>query len=125
MQNRTVAMLGVSGAGKNAFTYSWTPGGGHRPYFVTRPVGEWLNEQLHFPDWRAVSNGETHISEWAKGLGVPMDKQYATENREGGTIALGKNIPYVAHDSLNVLPDAEWQKEKKNFVLETWWERAH
>jgi hypothetical protein len=47
MQNRTVAMLGSS---KNVFTYSWTPNGGHRPYFVTRPVGEWLNAQLDFPN---------------------------------------------------------------------------
>jgi dienelactone hydrolase len=121
MQNRTIAMLGSM---KNVFTYSWTPDGGHRPYFVTRPVGEWLNEQLHFPNWQAVANDETHISEWANALGVPMDKLYATEHREGGTIALGKNIPYLKHDLLNVVPDEEWKKDQDKFVLETWWERA-
>jgi dienelactone hydrolase len=121
LQSRTVAMLGTK---KNVFTYSWTPNGGHRPYFVTRPVGEWLNSQLHFPNWATIAGDETHISEWAKALGVTIDKQYADEEREGGTIALGKNIPYLKHDSLNVLPEAEWQKEKESLVLETWWDRA-
>jgi len=121
MQNRTIATLGSK---KDVFTYSWTPGGGHRPYFVARPVAEWLNQQLHFPNWSAISADETHISEWAKSLGVPMDPQYADEHREGGTMALGKNIPYLTHDQLNVLPESEWQKEKENFILEIWWKRA-
>jgi dienelactone hydrolase len=121
MQNRTIATLGSS---KNVFTYSWTPDGGHRPYFVTRPVGEWLNAQLHFPNWAAVSKDETHISQWAQQLGVPMDKQYATELREGGTVALGKNVPYLQHDLLNAVPEKEWQSENEKFVLETWWKRA-
>jgi len=37
-----------------------------------------------------------------------MDKAYADEHREGGTIALGKDIPAIAYDKLNVLPISEW-----------------
>lgn len=122
MQDRATKLLNQDG--KKAFLYSFTPDGGHRPYFVTRPVAEWFNQQLHFPDWNAIAHTETHISEWAAANNVPMDKLYATEHREGGTIALGKNIPYIPHDKLNVLPESEWQKQKQNFVLETWLERV-
>ena len=94
------------------------------PYFVTRPVAEWFNRQLHFPNWNAIAHDETHISEWAAKNNVPMDKMYATEHREGGAIALGKNIPYVTHDQLNVLPESEWQTQKQQFILETWLERV-
>lgn len=122
MQARTAKMLGPDA--KKVFEYSFTPDGGHRPYFLTRPVGEWLNRQLHFPNWDAVAHDETHISEWAAKNGVPMDKMYATEHREGGAMALGKDIPYVPHDQLNVLPESEWQKQKQQFILETWLERV-
>lgn len=47
MQDRTARLLGNNA--KKVFTYSFTPGGGHRPYFITRPVAEWLNQQLRFP----------------------------------------------------------------------------
>jgi dienelactone hydrolase len=122
MQERASKLLGPDG--KKAFTYSFTPEGGHRPYFVTRPVAEWLNQQLHFPNWNAISHSETHISEWAAANNVPMDKMYADEHREGGTIALGSHIPYISHDKLNVLPESEWQTQKDKFTLETWLERV-
>jgi hypothetical protein len=78
MRERTIQKLGDA---KNVFTYSFTPGGGHRPYFVTKPVGIWLNEQLHFPNWEAISRDETKIGDWAQANGVPIDKAYATEHR--------------------------------------------
>jgi len=122
MHDRTAKLLGPDAA--KAFTFSFTKDGGHRPYFVTRPVAEWFNQQLHFPNWNAIAHDETHISEWAAKNNVPMDKLYATEHREGGTIALGKNIPYIQHDELNVLPESEWKNQKDNFILETWLERV-
>ena len=122
MQARTAKLLGANA--NKVFTYSFTPDGGHRPYFITRPVAEWFNRQLHLPNWDAIAHDETHISEWAAKTGAPMDNLYATEHREGGAIALGKNIPYIPHDKLNVLPESEWQKQKENFILETWLERV-
>ena len=122
MQDRTAKLLGTEG--KKVFEYSFTPDGGHRPYFITRPVAEWFNKQLHFPTWAAISHDETHISEWAAAKGVPMDKMYATEHREGGAMALGKNIPNIPHDKLNVLPESEWQTQKEKFILETWLARV-
>ena len=122
MRDRAAKLLGPDRA--KVFEYGFTPGGGHRPYFITRPVAEWFNKQLHLPNWDAIAHDETHISEWAQKNGVPMDKMYATEHREGGTIALGKNIPHIPHDNLNVLPESEWQKQKDKFILETWYERV-
>ncbi len=122
MRDRATKLLGPDA--KKAFEYSFTPEGGHRPYFVTRPVGEWLNRQLSFPDWNAISRDETHISEWAAKNNVPMDKTYADEHREGGTMALGNNIPYIPHDKLNVLTESAWQTQKEKFVLESWLARV-
>lgn len=118
LRARTIKLLGTDA---NVFDYSFTPNGGHRPYFLTRPVAEWMNEKLHFPDWTAISGYETKIADWAAKNHVPMDKLYATEHREAGTVALGKNIPYIPRQKLNVMPESEWQKKKGNFILETWY----
>ncbi len=121
LQARANKLLGNS---NNAFDYSFTPNGGHRPYFITRPVAEWLNAQLHFPNWDAISRGETKIADWAQANNVPMDRLYATDHREAGTIALGAHIPYIPRERLNVLPEAEWQKQKNEFILESWFDHV-
>jgi dienelactone hydrolase len=108
--------------GAKDFEFGFTEGGGHRPYFVTRPAVEWLEKRLKFPMWKP--DGETHISEWAAKNHVEMDKQYATELREGGTMAFGANIPGVPHDLLNALPRARWEAEKDKYIYETWLREA-
>jgi hypothetical protein len=63
-------------------------GGGHRPYWLTRPAALWLEKRLQFPNWTAESiarMGETHIMDWAERNHVAMDKLHAPELREGGT----------------------------------------
>ncbi|MGH9657755.1 MAG: prolyl oligopeptidase family serine peptidase, partial [Bryobacteraceae bacterium] len=80
-----VAKLRGSAAG--VFETGFVAGVGHRPYFVTKPVVEWLERRLDFPRWTVDSIGampETHVSQWAKEHGVDMDPLYATEHREGG-----------------------------------------
>jgi len=108
--------------GAKDFEFGFTEGGGHRPYFVTRPAADWLEKRLKFPMWKP--DGETHISEWAAKNHVEMDKQYATELREGGTMAFGANIPGVPHDLLNELPRAKWEAEKDKYIYETWLREA-
>jgi dienelactone hydrolase len=107
--------------GKHPFEFGFTEGTGHRPYFVTRPAALWLEKQLDFPDWTVESIAkmpETHISEWAAKNHVAMEAQYATELREGGTMALGAGVPGVAHDQLNAVRD--WEQQKAKYVYETW-----
>lgn len=95
----------------------------HRPYWLTRPVVEWLNQQIHFPNWtaetvRSMPTIQIHV--WAKKYHIFMDKLYATERREGGTPALDDTVPGYTRDELNAMPMKEWEAQKTNFILETW-----
>jgi hypothetical protein len=90
-------------------------------------VALWLERYLDFPNWdeaaiRALPG--THILEWAQANGVAMDKLYATEEREGGTLAMGENVPGFARESLSVFSLEEWEKIKSTLTFEAWTERA-
>lgn len=124
LRRRTVALRG---SGKNVFDFAYEPGGGHRPYFLTRPAALWLHRRLRFPNWTEAGIAampETHISEWARRENVPLDRLYATELREGGTRALGAGIPGVPHDALDAAPAGQWERDKDRFIYETWIARA-
>ena len=101
----------------------WTPNGGHRPYFTTKPVALWLAHRLDFPNWTDASiraMPETHISVWAQENGVAMDKSYMTEETEGGTLAIGDNMPGFERESLSVFTPAEWEKNKSTLTFDAW-----
>ncbi len=124
LQKRTIAELGNS---KDVFEFGFTPDGGHRPYFVTKPVALWLEEQLHFPNWTKKdieAMPETHVMDWAAKNGVTTPKSLTNENGEGGTMALGNDIPAVPRADLHALPEPVWDAERNNFVYETWVDRA-
>ncbi|MBI1896441.1 MAG: alpha/beta fold hydrolase [Acidobacteria bacterium] len=110
-----------------AFEYEFVSGASHRPYFVTRPVALWLERHLDFPNWTSAdieALPETHISEWARLNGVPMDRLYATEDREGGTRALGDDVPGLSREALSVFQPDEWEREKERLVYESWLNEA-
>lgn len=99
----------------------------HRPYWLTRPVVEWLDKQIDFPNWteeKIHSLPEIKISVWAERNKIAMDKLYATEEREGGTPALDDDVPGYQRDELDVLPPAGWESVKKDYILETWLQAA-
>jgi hypothetical protein len=124
LRKRTIKL---HGSDKNVFDFGFEPDAGHRPYFITRPVALWLQRQMRFPNWTATGIAkmpETHILEWAQQQNVSMDRLYATELREGGTRALGTGIPAVARESLNALPLDQWERDKDQFVYETWITKA-
>jgi hypothetical protein len=66
----------------------------------------------------------THIGEWAKANNIQMDRLYATEHREGGTMAVGGNVPPIEREALNALPEREWTLYKDRFILDKWLEIA-
>ena len=117
MRDRTIKKVGDA---SKVFEYAFSEGTGHRPYWVTKPVVEWLHKQLRFPDWKTPEL--THIGEWAKANNIAMDKLYATEHREGGAMAVGRNVPPIDREALNVLPENEWTIHKDRFILEKWLE---
>jgi dienelactone hydrolase len=117
----------VHGRADDVFEFGFTEAGSHRPYFLTRPVALWLEKQLDFANWtedsiRALP--ETHISEWVQRTGVRVDKLYASEEREGGTLAIGDSVPGYRWEDLCVFTPVEWEQVKRTLVFDTWIEAA-
>jgi len=123
LHEQTVALLGSK---KDVFEYEFLSGGGHRPYFLTKPIALWLNEKLKFPNWtkkQLAAMPETHVSEWtAKNHLDPTSPDY--ELHEGGTMALGTDIPAVPRNDLRAIPDVVWDAQQDNYVYEGWRNRA-
>lgn len=115
------------GGANGVFEYGFTPEGSHRPYFLTRPVVQWLERQLDFPAWDEAAIQalpETHILDWAPTVGAAMDRLYFTEEREGGTRAIGTGVPAPSRDDLSVFTSAEWEKAKGQLTFDVWTARA-
>lgn len=105
------------------FEFAMVPGASHRPYFITRPVVSWLEKNLDLPNWSSAQIDalpETRISDWAARHQIPMDKLYATQQREGGTPALLDDVPGFKREDLHVLSETEWERQRSQFVLESW-----
>lgn len=116
----------VHGSAEGLFEYDFTTGA-HRPYFVTRPVARWLERQLDFPNWTEADVAAlpvTHISEWAGKNGVTLDRLYASEEREGGTLAIGKDVPAPRREDLSVFTPEKWEREKGRLIYEAWLKAA-
>jgi dienelactone hydrolase len=105
MRKQTVELLGSQ---KGIFEYEFLAGGGHFPYFLTKPVALWLNEKLKFPNWTK------------KGLQAMPE----TPAPEAGLMVLGTELPAVPRASLQAIPDVVWDAEQDNYVYESWRDRA-
>jgi dienelactone hydrolase len=123
LQQRAIA---EAGSRKNIFDFGFTPDGGHRPYFVTKPVALWLQDKLNFPNWTKSdieAMPETRMSDWAARNHVDAGSLKNAHN-EGGTMALGNDIPAVNRDLLHALPDSVWDTQRDRYVYETWVDHA-
>jgi dienelactone hydrolase len=124
LRKQTIATLGSS---KDVFDFAFTPDGGHRPYFLTKPVALWLQEKLNFPNWtkkQVQAMPETHLSEWAVRNHLETTVTPAYEHGAGGTMALGNNIPAVSRDILFAIPEALWKANQGVYSYESWVEHA-
>jgi dienelactone hydrolase len=124
LRARTIALRGNA---EGVFDYGFTPDTSHRPYWLTEPVVRWLERQLDFPHWTDASirtQPTTHILPWAQRTGVPMDRLYATEEREGGTHAPGTDVPGFTRENLSVFSPAEWAENKSTLSFDAWTEHA-
>lgn len=119
LQERAIA---EAGSRKNMFDFGFTPDGGHRPYFLTKPVALWLEDKLNFPNWTKDQIGtmpETRIAEWAA-RNHNNSSNLKNERGEGGMTALGNDIPAVNRDLLHSLPDSVWNTQRDRYLYETW-----
>ncbi len=124
LRRQTIEKLGSS---KNVFDFEFQSGGGHAPYFITRPAALWLEDKLKFPKWdrKTMANlPETHIEEWAVRNGIVTQKDSWFQHNEGSMIALGSNIPAVPRADLHAIPEVVWDSRIRDYVYETWVERA-
>ncbi len=124
LRGRTVQM---HGGHDDVFDTGFVEGASHRPYFLTRPVALWLEKHLDLPNWTPESLAEmpiTHISQWAQKHNIPMDRLYAAEDREGGTPALGDEMPGFQREDLSVFTPEQWRLHKHELILETWVDAA-
>lgn len=108
----------VIAKGGRPIEWVFVDGASHRPWFVTTAVAEWLAG-------RDLSNeGRTRIAGWAWENGVALDPLYATYDREGGTLGIGREVTALPREQLHVFEDAEWRRERERLIHETWLERA-
>jgi hypothetical protein len=117
----------ITGTKKDIFETYFVPNVSHRPNWVTRPAVVWLKEHLGLPNWtkkQIEEMPETHISQWAKEKNVTMDVGYIQEDREGGVMALGKNVPNMTRQQLTLVPMEQWQKDKDRYVYSAWVRRT-
>ena len=124
LHKQTVSTLGSS---KTVFGFAFVPGGGHRPYFLTRIAALWLEEKLKFPNWdrkQIESLSETEIGRWFAQTDPAFHSSPNQLLNEAGTVALGDNIPAVPRDQLHALPESVWSYEQQNYIYETWVDRA-
>jgi len=124
LRRRTMTLNGTE---EGVFDTGFTPQASHRPYFITRPVALWLEKHLNMPNWTAESLATmptTHIAQWAQKYDIHMDKLYATEQREGGTPALGSDIPGFQREELSVFTPEQWRAHKQELIFETWVDAA-
>jgi len=117
----------LTGTSADIFETYFIPNASHRPNWVTRPAALWLQQKLKFPNWtleQIRDLPEAHISEWAEKNQVDMDRGYTQEDREGGIMALGNDVPNVPRRTLNVLNEEQWQHQKDDFIFEAWVQRV-
>jgi dienelactone hydrolase len=113
----------LAGRPDAAFEIGFTNGTGHRPYFLTRPVVSWLAAELGFPNWTPATVKalpEVRIGDWARTHGIAMDAALASEEKEGGTLAVGDDVPAFLREDLSVFAPAEWDKRKSVLAFSAW-----
>ena len=112
----------LRGTAEGGFEFGFTEAGGHRPCWLTKPAVLWLERQLDFSAWTASSIeavGETPIDEWVQRTNFPLVKLHAPEEREGGTRAVGGDVPSIAREELSAFSKVEWETAKCATIFDT------
>lgn len=120
-------VITLNGSDHGVFTTYFDPGASHRPSWMTRIAAEWLDRQLHFPNWpqRSVATlPVASIKEWAASVGYALSKNSAREDRDAGIQAIVADVPLLTAKDTNVLGRSAWDTLKSEFVYSSWLERA-
>lgn len=124
LRRRTIA---VNGSAKNVFTTYFDEGASHRPAWVKKNAATWLDDNLHFANWKSKQIAElprVRIGDWAAKNDVYLNKSAEREDRDAGLVAIDVGVPKLTSEQLSVLPMAEWEKHREEFVYSEWARRA-
>jgi dienelactone hydrolase len=124
LRQRVIAMNGSS---KNVFQTWFDQGASHRPAWVLKIAAEWLEKNLHFAHWSPEKVKElptVSIGQWAADNGVYLNHSAMRPDRDAGLDAIDAAVPKLTVEQLSVLPMADWEKRKAEFVYSTWAEKA-
>ncbi len=116
-------VIALNGSAKNVFTTHFDPGASHRPAWVTPRAAEWLAANLHFANWsvKSIPGLPTiRIGAWAAENQVHLNKSAMRLDRDAGLLTVNVGVPRLTLEQLNVLPLAEWEKQKAEFVYSSW-----
>jgi hypothetical protein len=64
------------------------------------------------------------IGDWVERTGAAVSKSSNRSDRDAGIVALATDAPALNAARLDVLPLAEWEQRKSEFVYATWLQRA-
>ena len=117
----------MNGSSKNVFETYFDQGASHRPAWVKRVAAVWLDNQLHFANWKTAeirSLSTIKIRDWAAKNDVRLNKSQMREDRDGGLEAIDADVPRLTPEQLSVLPRDQWEAKRDEFVYSTWATRA-
>jgi dienelactone hydrolase len=124
LRQRVVAM---NGSERGVFTTFFDPGASHRPSWMTPRAAEWLDGQLHFPNWPQGSIARlpvTSIRDWAASVGYTFNKSSEREDRDAGIRAIAANVPLLVSTQTDILSRGSWDLLKQEFIYSSWVEDA-
>ena len=116
-------VIALNSSSRGVFDTYFDPGASHRPNWMTPIAADWLNKNLHFPNWPQQPPTEP-MRTWAERVGYELNKSSTREDRDGGLTILTADVPLLTQDQLNILSPAAWQQRKSEFVYSTWVTRA-
>ncbi len=116
-------VIALNGSSRGVFDTYFDPGASHRPNWMTPIAADWLNKNLHFPNWPQHPPTEP-MRTWAERVGYELNKSSTRDDRDAGLTILTADVPLLTQDQLNILSPAAWQQRKSEFVYSTWVTRA-
>ena len=118
--------LALGGPEKTMFTTHTDEGVGHRTAWLERPGVAWLEDEIHFGDWKEFTRGDvartpvTHVGQWVTENHEDIAEGAIREDREGGVIAVGTGFPGVQRAQLMVIPESAWLRMQGQLTYEGW-----
>jgi dienelactone hydrolase len=116
-------VIALNGNTHGVFDTYFDPGASHRPNWMTLTAADWLNKNLHFPNWPQHPATES-MRAWATSVGYQLNKSSDRDDRDAGLTIPTANVPLLTQDQLSILTLDAWNQRKSDFVYSTWVTRA-